>query len=147
MALGFAARQCFGLMRKIKKPLPADEQVGDDAGRAAVETCVRRLLAISGVRRAHLGAHLIEPRRQPLDVTGHRLRIEATGRIPLTRAQPLGADVAGRYFDQEQPCDQAFPRRSLFPGRQDQGAWWMDGAQRVVGLQASAAGAVGGGAQ
>src|SRR6202030_2129328 len=33
------------------------------------------------------------------------------------------------------------------PGRQDQGAWRMGGTQRVVGLQASAAGAVGGGAQ
>jgi len=96
MALGFAARQRLGLRRKIEKPLPADEQIGDDAGRAAVETCVRRLLAISGVSRAHLGAHLIEPRRQPLDVTGHRLRIEATGRIPLTlmRNQPISASAA-----------------------------------------------------
>ena len=80
MALGFAARQRLGLRCKIEKPLPADEQIGDDAGRAAVETCVRRLLAISGVSRAHLGEHLIEPRRQPPDVTGHRLRIEATAR-------------------------------------------------------------------
>src|ERR1700686_376369 len=31
MALGFAARQRLGLRRKIEKPLPADEQVGDDA--------------------------------------------------------------------------------------------------------------------
>src|SRR6202043_3977370 len=99
MAVGFAARQCLGLRRKIEKPLPADEQVGHDAGRAAVETCVRRLLAISGVSRAHLDAHLIKPRRQPLNVTGHRLRIEATGRIPLASAQPLRADVPRRYFD------------------------------------------------
>src|ERR1700724_3847409 len=138
MALGFAARQCSALMREGEELLPADEQVGDDAGRAAVETCVRRLLAISGGSRAHPPAHLIEPEPQPLNVTGHRLRIEATGRIPLTRAQPLRADVPGRYFDQEHPCDQALPRRSLFPRRQDQGAWWMGGAQRVVGLQASA---------
>ena len=47
---GFAARQCFGLKRKIEKPLPADEQVGDNAGRAAVETCVRRLLASASSR-------------------------------------------------------------------------------------------------
>jgi hypothetical protein len=72
MAIGFAARQRLGLRRKIEKPLPANEQVGDNAGRAAVETCVRRLLAISGVSRAHLGAHLIEPRRQPLYVPGRR---------------------------------------------------------------------------
>src|ERR1700688_4489361 len=98
MALGFAARQCSALMREGEELLPADEQVGDDAGRAAVATCVRRLLAISGVSRAHLGAHLTESRRQPLDVPGHRLRIEPTRRIPLTRAQPLRADVVGRYF-------------------------------------------------
>src|ERR1700730_15325516 len=116
MALGSATRQRSALMREGEELLPAYEQVGDDAGRAAVETCVRRLLAISGMSRAHLGAHLIEPGRQPLDVTGHRLRMAATGRIPLTRAQPLRANVAGRYFDQEHACDQTLPRRSLFPG-------------------------------
>ena len=51
MAFGFAARQRLGLRCKIEKPLPADEQVGDDAGRTAVETCVRQPLApgLSGV--------------------------------------------------------------------------------------------------
>src|ERR1700686_885053 len=104
MALGFATRQCSALMREGEELLPAYEQVGDDTGRAAVATCVRRLLAISGVTRAHPGAHLIEPRRQPLDVAGHRPRIEATGRIQLASAQPLGVDVAERYFDQEHSC-------------------------------------------
>ena len=107
--LGFTARQCFGLTCKGEKSLPADEQVGDDAGRAAVKPCVRHLLAISAVSRVHLRAHLIEPRRQPPDVLGRRLRIEASGRIPLAGAQPLGVDVARRYFDQEHACDQAFP--------------------------------------
>src|SRR3984893_17598484 len=101
MSFPFAARQCFGLMRKIEKPLPADEQVGDNAGRAAVKTCVRRLLAIAAVSRVHLRAYLIEPRRQPLDVPGSRLRIEASGRIPLAGTQPLGVDVAGCNCDQE----------------------------------------------
>ena len=36
--LGFVARQRFGLMRKAEKPFPADEQVGDDAGRASVKS-------------------------------------------------------------------------------------------------------------
>jgi hypothetical protein len=36
--------------------LPAEEQVGDDAGRAAVKTFMRRLLAITAVSRVHLRA-------------------------------------------------------------------------------------------
>src|ERR1700680_389639 len=99
MALGFAARQRLGLMRKAEKPLPADEQVGDDAGRAAVKTVVRRLLAIPAVSRAHLGAHLIELWCQPLDVRGRRPGIDATGRIPLAGAQPLRVDIARRNLD------------------------------------------------
>src|SRR5712692_2121129 len=73
--------------------------------------------------------------------------VEATGRVPLARAQSRRVDVAGRYLDQEYACDQALPRRSLFPSRQDQGARRMGGSQRGVRLEASAAGAVGGGAQ
>src|SRR5713226_5813055 len=107
-------------MRKTEKPLPADE---------------------------HIGADLVEPRRQPRDVSGRRLRVEATGRVPLTRAQSRRVDVAGRYLDQEYACDQALPRRLLFPSRQDQGARRMGGSQRGVRLEATAAGAVGGGAQ
>ena len=50
---GLAGRQCFGLMREGEELLPSDEQVGDDAGRAAVKTWMRRLLAIFALRRAH----------------------------------------------------------------------------------------------
>src|ERR1700752_5522422 len=91
----FAARQCFGRMREGEELLPSDDQIGNDAGRAAVKTCVRRLLAIYAMSRVHLSAHLIEPRRQPLDVTGCGLRIEATGSMHLAGAQPGGVDVAG----------------------------------------------------
>src|SRR5216683_3824904 len=134
-------------MRKTEKPLPADEQIGDDAGRATVKTFVRRLLAILAVSRGHIGADLVEPGRQPRDVSGRRLRVEATGRVPLARAQSRRVDVAGRHLDQEYACDQALPRRSLFPSRQDQGARRMGGSQRGIRLEATAAGAVGGSAQ
>src|SRR6266436_8619254 len=134
-------------MRKTEKPLPAVEQIGDDAGRAAVETRVRDQFAIPYMGVLDIGADLVEPRRQPRDVSGRRLRVEATGRVPLARAQSRRVDVAGRYLDQEDACDQALPRRLLFPSRQDQGARRMGGSQRGVRLEATAAGAVGGGAQ
>jgi hypothetical protein len=51
MALGLAVRQCCGLKREGEELLPADEQANDDTGRAAVENCVRRLLAISDMSR------------------------------------------------------------------------------------------------
>jgi hypothetical protein len=86
-------------------------------------------------------------KRQSQDVIGSRLRIAVRGRIRLADPEPLGVDVAGRYFDREHPCDQTFPWRLHFAGRQDQDAWRLGGSQRAVGLQASAAGAVGSGAQ
>src|ERR1700676_2769547 len=61
------------------------------------------------------------------------------GRIRLAGPEPPGVDVAGRYFDREHPCDQTFPWRLHFAGRQDQDAWRLGGSQRAVGLQASAA--------
>ncbi len=70
IALGFAARQCFGLTRKTEKPLPADEQIGDDAGRAAVETRVRDQFEIPYMGVLDIGADLVEPRRQPRDAGG-----------------------------------------------------------------------------
>jgi hypothetical protein len=47
-------------MRKAEKPFPADKQISDDAGRAAVKAVVRRLLTIAAVSRTHLGVYLIE---------------------------------------------------------------------------------------
>jgi hypothetical protein len=108
-ALGLAARQCCGLKREDEELLPADEQVGDDGGRAAVKTCVRHLPTITSASRVHLGAHLVKSGRQPPDVAGSRLRIQARIRIPLAGAKALGVDVAGCNFDHEHACDQVFP--------------------------------------
>ena len=44
--LSFAGRECSAIESEGEKLLPADEQISDDAWRAAVETFVRRLLAI-----------------------------------------------------------------------------------------------------
>ena len=83
--------------------------------------------------RAHLGAHLLELRRQPLNVPGRCLRIEAGGRIPLARSQSLRVDVAGRYLDQAGAREQALPTRFVFRGRKDQRARRMRRSERGVG--------------
>ena len=75
----------------------------------------RGLLAIFEAGRFDLGAHLIELGREPRDIPGHRLGVEATRRIPLARGQPLRVDVAGCNLDQEHPGDQALPCGSLSP--------------------------------
>jgi hypothetical protein len=90
---GFAARQCFGLIRNIEKPLPADEQVGDDAGRAAVKTFV--LCLRDNSREQSSSPHAVATKNSERDEKSRVLTFTAivfsaclNMRVPSSRSLP-----------------------------------------------------------